>query len=135
MNKNVKPYIIAVYGKDGCDMCAILKNEVGVMLEEENLKDVFDLDYHNLSTVEGMTAYAVSETLNGQRIPGLQIMKYDRDKKSYVKIPDTRPEAFNDSTGELFIPVYLQLQTDYNSDSPAIKMKEVRELISLARDY
>lgn len=134
MNKNVKPYLIVIYGKDGCDKCALLKDEVSVMLKEDSLKEDFDLDYQNLSTVEGMAAYAISETVNGQRIPALQIMKYDKERKSYVKIPDLRAETFNDKTGELFVPAYLQLQTDYSSDSPGIKKSELKELISFARE-
>ncbi len=134
MNRNVKPYLIVIYGKDGCDMCAHLKDEVSVMLDDEKLKDDFDLDYQNLSTVEGMTAYALSETVNGQRIPALQIMKYNREKKSYVKIPDRRQENLDEKTGSLFVPVYLQLQTEYGSSDPVIKKSQVRQLMSLAKE-
>ncbi len=134
MRSNTSPYLIVIYGKQGCDMCARLKEEVRHMLDQEDLEGEFELDYQDLSTVEGMMAYAGSETVNGQRIPALQVMKYDSSKNAYVKIRDSRPEAYNEETGELHVPVYLQLQTNYGSSRPAIKGADVRELLSLARD-
>lgn len=126
MNK----YLIVIYGKNGCEKCARLKNEVSMILEEDNGLNDFDMDYQNLSTVEGMQAYALSETVNGQRLPALQIMKYSAEKKSYIKIPfpgsgkgaDTRPFLY-----------YLQLETDYSSDNASITPDKVRELMSVAQ--
>lgn len=134
MNTTEKPYLIVVYGKNGCDRCALLKDEVNRMLAEEKLSDRFGFDYQNLSTIDGMTAYAVSETINGQRIPALQIMRYDAEKQNYVKIPDTRPEIINDASGDLFVPVYLQLQTDHTPNTPAISRDAIMELVSLAEN-
>ena len=133
-SSNTSPYLIVIYGKQGCDMCARLRDQVSLMLDEENLEGEFDLDYQDLSTTEGMMAYARSETVNGQRIPALQVMKYDNSRNAYIKIRDSRPETYNEETGQLYVPVYLQLQTDYSSSSPAIEKAEVRELLSLARE-
>lgn len=129
-----KPYLIVIYGKDGCPLCAKLKHEVNEMLSQGDYSGDFDMHYQNLSTIEGMVAYAKSETINGQRIPALQIMKYDGIKKAYSKITDPRPERFDEETGELFVPVYLQLQTDYNKNNPAITPRDIIELIKLARN-
>jgi hypothetical protein len=111
MTNDIKPYLIVIYGKDGCDKCALLKRRVSGILAKGNQD--FDMDYQNLSTAEGMAAYALAETVNGQRIPALQIMRYDEDRKTYVKIPDPRPEVTGDEDGRVFVPVYLQIQTDY----------------------
>jgi len=132
MNTEVKPYLIVIYGKDGCDLCSRLKFEVTELLEREGLGHEFGLDYQNLSTAEGMAAYALSETVNGQRIPALQIMKHDSETGAYVKIPDKRPEVINSETGEFFVPVYLQLQTEYGSGNPAIDESGIMELMTLA---
>ncbi|MBN2343711.1 MAG: hypothetical protein JXX29_21230 [Deltaproteobacteria bacterium] len=133
MSHEIKPYVIVIYGKDGCDLCVRLKNEVSVGLIENKLDTGIGLDYQNLATQEGMVAYAVSETINGQRIPALQLMKFDHEKNTYCKIPDNRPERRNEATGELEVPVYLQLQTDYTAERPEIQWRQVQELIDMVQ--
>ena len=125
----MKPFLFVIYGKDNCSKCAKLKQEVGMLLNDETMSADFDMDYQNLSTASGMAAYAMSETVNGQRIPALQIMKYDNAKKSYVKIPDPREESY----GLGFVPVYLQLQTNYGNSIADISIKNVAELAEIAR--
>ncbi len=132
MSADVKPYLIVLYGKNDCAFCARLRKEVELVLGDEALGRYFDLDYQNLSTAEGMAAYAKSETINGQRIPALQVMKYDNADGAYRKIPDTRPERHDGATGELVVPVYLQLQTEYGSPWPEITGERIRELMGLA---
>lgn len=126
----MKKYLIVIYGKDGCEKCVRLKNEVSLILGEDNSLNDFDMDYQNLSTIEGMQAYALSETVNGQRIPALQIMKYSEEKKSYVKIP--YPGNGKDSDARPFL-YYLQLETDYSSDNASIGTEKIRELMSIAQ--
>ena len=133
MSNETKPHVIVVYGKDGCDLCVRLKNEVSAGLARERLEMQIGVDYQNLSTRDGMVAYALSETINGQRIPALQLMKFDEGKKAYCKIRDVRPESRNKATGALNVPVYLQLQTDHTADEPEIQWRQVRELIETAQ--
>jgi glutaredoxin len=132
MTNDIKPYLIVIYGKDGCDKCALLKRRVSSLLAKGNQD--FDLDYQNLSTAEGMAAYALAETVNGQRIPAMQIMRYNEDRKTYVKIPDPRPEVTDSENGRVFVPVYLQIQTDYASGSGVITPADVTRLMVLARE-
>jgi hypothetical protein len=126
----MKKYLIVIYGKNGCEKCVRLKNEVSLILEEDNSFDDFDMDYQNLSTIEGMQSYALAETVNGQRIPALQIMKYSEDKKSYIKIP--YPGNGKDSDAKPFM-YYLQLETDYSSDNVSIGPDKIKELMSIAQ--
>ncbi|MBN2419340.1 MAG: hypothetical protein JXL81_08145 [Deltaproteobacteria bacterium] len=126
MNK----YLVVIYGKNGCEKCVRLKREVSHILEEDNSFNDFDMDYQNLSTIEGMQTYALSETVNGQRIPALQIMKYSEEKESYVKIP--YPGNGRDSDARPF-RYYLQLETDYSSDDAAINPEKIKELMSMAQ--
>ena len=126
----MKKYLIVIYGKDGCEKCARLKKEVSLLLEEDNSMNDFDMDYQNLSTIEGMQAYALAETVNGQRIPALQIMKYSEEKESYVKIP--YPGNGKDSDDKPFM-YYLQLETDYSSDNASISTDKIEELMSMAQ--
>jgi glutaredoxin len=132
MQDNIKPYLIVIYGKEGCPKCVKLKQQINAMLADDNVSKDFDMDYQNLSTAEGMAAYALSETVNGQRIPAVQIMNYSSGDEAYIKIPDTRKECF-DEEGKLFVPVYLQAQTHYDENNGEISETNIAELIALAR--
>jgi hypothetical protein len=131
MEESNKPYLLVIFGKDECPRCARLERDVREVLEEDRLTGAINLDYQNLSTVEGMVAYAKAETVNGQRIPALQLLRYDTEENAYSKIPDKRDECFDEKKGRLFVPVYLQLETDYSSDE-GITKGEIRELLDLA---
>ncbi len=126
----MKKYLVVIYGKNGCEKCVRLKKEVSQILEEDNSLNDFDMDYQNLSTIEGMQAYALAETVNGQRIPALQIMKYSENKKSYVKIP--YPGNGKDSDAKPFL-YYLQLETDYSSDDAGIDPERIKKIMSMAQ--
>jgi len=112
-------------------LCAGLLEEMERVLGDNAVERNFVLDYQNLSTAEGMAAYAKSETVNGQRIPALQIMKYNPEEEVYCKIPDTRPEHYDDATGELIVPAYLQLQMGASPHS-TITGELISELMDIA---
>ena len=88
-----KDFLIVVFGKDGCPHCDTLYENV-VSVLDSNQKEDFSLDFQNLSKRQGLVAFAKSETINGQRIPALQIMKLDKNDNSYKKIIDSRKEEF-----------------------------------------
>ncbi len=126
-------YQIAVYGKEGCDKCVALKGRISKMLENREYKD-FTLKYYDLKTIEGLVAYAKAETVNGQRIPSLQILKYNPGQNVYRKIKDFRREQVINN--KLFFPTYLQLETDYSNPQRAvIKPKDIKELLALALNH
>ncbi len=126
----MKKYLVVIYGKNGCEKCVRLKKEVSQILEEDNSLNDFDMDYQNLSTIEGMQAYALAETVNGQRIPALQVMKYSENKKSYVKIP--YPGNGKDSDAKPFL-YYLQLETGYSADEAGIDPERIKKIMSMAQ--
>ncbi|MCL2026090.1 MAG: hypothetical protein FWG92_04715 [Leptospirales bacterium] len=118
METKNKPYLIVIYGKDACDKCVALRQDVALVLEDKALSAWFDADYQNLSTAKGMAAYALAETVNGQRLPAVQIMEYNTERKTYVKI--------HDSNG------YLQLQTDYAPAETLISRADITALLDKA---
>ena len=129
---DTKKYLAVIYGKKGCPLCVKLKANVYDIITEEKYKDKIGMVYHDLSTSEGLIEYAKSETINGQRIPAMQIFEKSYDG-SYVKKRDTRPEFYNEETGKLFVPVYLQVQTDYTIPKYAeIKENQIKELFDLS---
>jgi len=88
------------------------------VLEDRELSSWFDADYQNLSTARGMAAYAIAETVNGQRLPAVQIMKYDTERKAYVKMRD-------------FFGGCLQLQTGH-APAEAISKADITVLLGKA---
>ncbi len=127
----MKKYLMVIYGKNGCEKCVKLKNDVSMILEQDSSAEDFDMDYQNLSTVEGMQAYALAETVNGQRLPALQVMKYSEEKDSYVKIPYP---STADYTGGEIKPYYLQIETDYSGENSLIDTGEIKKLMSIAHE-
>lgn len=127
----MKKYLLVIYGKNGCERCIKLKKDVSLILEQSGIADDFEMDYQNLSTIEGMQAYALAETVNGQRLPAMQIMKYSEEKNSYVKI--SYPGTANDTASGLK-PYYLQLETSYSSHDSFIGVDKIKELMSIAHE-
>lgn len=129
---NTKKYLAVIYGKKGCPLCVKLKAKVYDLVTDDKYKDHFGMIYHDLSTVEGLMEYAKSETVNGQRIPALQIFE-QKDDGSYVKKRDTRPESYDEKVKKLFVPVFLQAQTNYSDPKNAeISYDQIKDLFALA---
>ena len=128
MNKHEDKYVIAVYGKKGCDKCVSLLNRLKKIVAQAKYEDL-EIQYYDLSTIEGLVAMAKGETINGQRLPSLQVLK--QTDKGLVKLRDPRKEEFRDN--RMMVPVYLQLETDYSDRKRAvIKSEEIEEILNLA---
>ncbi|MDD4028196.1 MAG: hypothetical protein PHI40_03405 [Caldisericia bacterium] len=126
-----KTFMIVVYGKDNCPHCKELQRTLAQVLQESD--PLFFTDIQNLSKIEGLVAYAKAETINGQRIPALQIMKWDNETSCYQKMVDPRKPIKNQSQGIEYMPTYLQLQTDY-ANHRYITKEQIVALMDIARE-
>lgn len=124
-------YMIVIYGKDNCPHCKELHKIVDEILHTKPLG--FFADVQNLSTRQGLVAYAKAETINGQRIPALQIMKWNDASKKYEKIHDQRNPVYNQQNGIEYLPTYLQLQTDY-ANHQYITKEDILKLMEVAKE-
>lgn len=129
MDKNFR---VELFGKINCEKCDALKKRIQILLKKNNsYKTNFSYIYYDLSTVEGLCAFAKAETVNSQRIPTIQITKFNKESGEYQKIPDNRPEEYKE--GKLFVPVYFQLETDYSDQKRSvIRPNEIEELFCMA---
>ena len=128
-----KKWMIVLYGKDHCPHCKELQKKVVEILKK--MPTNFFAEVQNLSTREGLVAYAKAETINGQRIPALQICRWNPETKFYEKVFDPRQPILNEQQGYEFIPTYLQLQTDY-ANHHYITKEQILELMDIAeRSY
>jgi glutaredoxin len=125
-----KEFMIVVYGKDNCPHCKELQKTVTEVLQHS--EPIFFADYQNLSKMEGLVVYAKAETINGQRIPALQIMKWNRKTDCYEKIIDPRKPLKNKNQGIEYMPTYLQLQTDY-ANHHYITQDDILDLLDIAK--
>jgi hypothetical protein len=127
----MKRFQVAVFGKQGCDKCDLLKKRLGKLLEEAHYSD-FEMEYFDLGTIEGLVRFSQSEVLNPQRIPSLMVFLRDPDDAS------GRPQPLHNLkkiglTGDQKdeILTFLTLETDYK-DSGVLAPKAIREILDLA---
>jgi hypothetical protein len=124
------PYVITVFGKEGCDKCKALKGRLGRVLQDKRFSQ-FRMQYHDVMTIDGKVAFANAETVNGQRIPTMQVLKWNEKEQRYERMNDPRPQRREQ--GRLIVPTYLQLETDYSDPSRAtIKPTDIEGVLDLA---
>ena len=105
-------YRVHVFGKSGCDKCAVLNQRVDKLLQKEPWK-AFEKHYSDIETESGLVAFAEAECINPQRIPAMMIMKLNDETGEYDPVPNPTP-GVNDSVfkkSKLF--QHLGVQTDY----------------------
>ncbi len=104
----MKNFQLAVFGKQGCDKCEVLKKRLSKILDEKPYAD-FEFTYYDMGTAEGLVRFCQCETLNPQRIPGFMVFSTEGDKPAPVahKLPV--------GNGEETVDTYLALETDYSS--------------------
>jgi hypothetical protein len=125
----MKSFQVAVFGKQGCDKCRVLKNRMKKLLAEEAYSD-FELIYYDLGTVEGLVRFSQCEVLNPQRIPGFLIFEQGEKPGGIILKPLSRVEGKYDSYDEN-MGSYLGLETDYSS-SGILTPKMLREVLDKA---
>jgi len=111
-------YQISVFGKKGCDKCAVLKDRISKMLEKEELKD-FSMKYWDVETEEGMVMFCQTECLNPQRIPAMLVMK-ENGSGDYEPIPNPKMGTKDEVCGKSRLYQYLGIQTDYSDEGKGV---------------
>ncbi|HUU29486.1 MAG TPA: hypothetical protein VM123_16915 [archaeon] len=125
----MKRFEVAVFGKQGCSKCEVVKKRLEKILTDKTYEDL-ELIYYDLGTVEGLVRFCQCEVLNPQRIPGLIILHKNAPNNPGVSRPVTcrrRLSALDEENTETFI----WLETDYSSDG-LITPKMIRQILELA---
>ena len=119
-----------VFGKAGCDKCAVLKKRVDACVQKE-CADRVECVYVDVETVDGLVAFCRAECLNPQRIPALMLDVWNPEMKRYAPIP--RPTAESEPSDSLRLHRILGLQTDYTDRGRGvITPRAIRDEIRLA---
>jgi hypothetical protein len=108
-----KPYRIQVFGKPGCDKCAVLNQRLDALLEKPEWQE-FEKSYCDLATEEGLVAFAEAECINPQQIPALLITQREEQGGVYRPVPNARPGALEEVYGRSKLYQFLGVRTDYS---------------------
>ena len=122
----MKRFQVAVFGKQGCDKCKLLKKRLAKILEEESYAD-FEMEYYDLGTVEGLVRFCSCEVLNPQRIPSFMVFQRNSSRKEELLPIYWRKRI----SAEEEIETFLALETDYKSTG-VISPKMIREILDQA---
>jgi hypothetical protein len=110
----LKPYRILVFGKPGCDKCALLNQRLDSLLTTDEWQD-FEKKYCDLETEEGLVQFAQSECINPQQVPAMLVTRRDEASGYYEPVPTPSPGQQDDATGDSRLYQHLGLKTDYSS--------------------
>ncbi len=105
-------YQIHIYGKKGCDKCAILNQRLDKLLKDDAWQD-FEKVYNDVETEEGVISFAEAECINPQRIPAMLIKQLDQASGAYAPVPNAKPDTPAKLYKKSKLYQYLGLQTDY----------------------
>lgn len=108
-----------VFGKAGCDKCALLNQRLDKLLAGDEWQD-FEKQYCSVDTEEGLVAFAEAECINPQRIPALLIMHRESEKAPFVPLANSGADESDEICKKSSLYQYVGLQTDYTSQGKGI---------------
>lgn len=98
-----------VFGKEGCAKCAALKRRIGALLEQPEYGECFDMQYHDVLTLDGIVDFCNAACLNPNRIPALLISRNGK----YIPSMRHRNPSVEDYNPSVTYQ-WLGIQTDYD---------------------
>jgi len=114
-----KQYQVQVFGKAGCDKCAILNQRLDKLLEKKEWSD-FEKKYYDVETEEGIISFCEAECINPQRIPAFVVARTAGESSESEALVNSRPGAIDDICGNSRLYQYVGIQTDYSEDGRGI---------------
>lgn len=121
----------AVFGKQGCDKCDLLKRRLGKILQDKAYED-FEMEYLDLGTVEGLIRFSLCEVLNPQRIPSLFVYRVvEQDNGTVLKPLKQLIEVSALDGPDSEIETFLYLETDYRATG-VITPNDIRKVLDKA---
>lgn len=124
---------ILLFGKPGCDKCAVLRRRLEHLLAEPGWQD-FEMVYMDTETIEGLVAFCRAECINPNRLPAFLVMERDGGADGWRPIPRATTDGLPHPSR---LYAYVGLQTDYSEEgrgviTPAAIRAELEEARRLA---
>ena len=125
------PFQIVVYGKSGCQKCAVLNQRIDKLLEKDEWSD-FRKIYIDVLSEDGLIEFCNAECINPQRIPAFIIRQFDEETGNYEYVLNPNPGTHDPVTGTFALYTYLGIQTDY-ATTGTITPKMIQQILTTAR--
>lgn len=128
-----KGYCIRVFGKAGCNKCAVLNQRLDKLLEKEAWSD-FTKQYCDVETEDGMLLFCEAECINPQRIPALLVTRRNDTTGTYEPVDNPVPGGADPVCKKSRLYHFLGLQTDYSDEGRGVLTpKMITTVLSEAR--
>ncbi len=108
-----KPFQVWVFGKKGCDKCALLNQRLDKLLADDAWS-AFEKKYWDVESEDGIVAFCESECVNPQRIPAFLVARLDEKTGAYAPVPNPNPGNVEPPCGHGRLYSFLGMQTDYS---------------------
>jgi len=129
-----KPYRVKVFGKAGCDKCAVLNQRLDKLLEKEEWQG-FEKEYCDVGTEIGLVDFCEAECINPQRIPAMLVMQGNETAGRFEPLPNPKPGSRDTICGDSRLFQYLGLQTDYYGGKGVITPKMITAVLQDAVSF
>ncbi len=135
--KNEPKYQILLFGKAGCDKCAILEKRLDNLLATEKWSDFSKIKF-DLESEEGLVEFCSIECMNPQRVPGFVVAKKNSQSGKFELLPNQPKNSRSDDEdicGNSRLYTWLGLQTDYTDQGGGvISPKMITTILTEAQD-
>ncbi|MFC1544949.1 hypothetical protein ACFL4X_02160 [Gemmatimonadota bacterium] len=120
----MKQFQLAVFGKQGCDKCDVLKKRLNKILAEQPYSG-FEISNYDMGTSDGLVRFCQCEILNPQRIPSFMVFSVGDGGLAPV------PHRLIVGDGEDTVETGLAMETDYSAGG-VIKPETIRAVLDEA---
>ncbi len=121
---------IVIFGKPGCDKCAVLRRRVESLLAGGGWEE-FEMAYADVETEEGLAAFCRAECINPNRLPALLVMERAEVAGGWRPLPRRKLDPTGIASR---LYAYVGLQTDYSDEGRGvISPGMIRETLEEAR--
>ena len=128
-----KAYRIQVFGKAGCDKCAVLKQRLDTLLAKDEWAE-FEREDIDVETEDGLVAFSESECINPQRIPAMLVLRQRNGADEYIPLSNPTMGKPDPVCRKSKLYQFLGLQTDYSeSGRGVITPKMITAVLDEAR--
>ncbi|MFO7535686.1 MAG: hypothetical protein R6X19_08405 [Kiritimatiellia bacterium] len=126
---------IVVFGKTGCVKCKVLQSRLDELLEHEEWKALYEKEYCDVETEDGIVAFCKSECVNPQRIPAFLVTSWNPATQAYEPLPNPKPGAADAVCRQSRLYQFVGIQTDYSDVGKGLITKPMIEsVLAAARD-
>jgi len=118
---------INVFGKAGCQKCAMLNRRIDKLLTEPKYS-VFSKSYSDVLTEDGLVKFCKAECLNPSRIPAM-VISCGGTETDPTYIANPQPDAEDSVCRHSRLYTYLGIQTDYSDEGKGVITPEMIQKI------